>query len=229
MILYGGTGTLENIKKCNDLGVEGVLTNPQGFEQYFPNQTLENITKEILGVTSVPIFIQIHGNTTEELIKKAEKLHNISSRVGFKIIANKKGFYAIKELQAKGIKCIATALFDISQASIAANIKAYGICPYVSRARMNGLNAFKILTDIKRGYMQLANPPQIIASSFKDLSDVELALSAGVDAVGMRYETIEVMMNHYLSNEAEILFGKNWKAIKDENVSYLCKGCNNNV
>lgn len=221
MIVYGGSGTLENIRKCNDLGVKGVLTNPQGFEQYFAGKSLYDITEEILSVTSVPIFIQIHGSTSADLIKKAEQLHSLSPRVGFKIIANINGFYAIKELQSKGIKCIATALFNISQASIAANVHAYGICPYVSRARANGLDVYNILTSIKRGYQALKDPPEIIASSFKDLSDIELALSAGVDAVGMRYETIEAMMTHPLAIDAEMQFGKNWKAVKGEDVSYL--------
>lgn len=229
MIIYGGSGTLESIKKCNDFGVKGILTNPQGFQQYYSGKTLQEITKEILSVTSVPIFIQIQGETTEDLIKKAKELHRLSPRVGFKIIANKKGFYAIKELQAQGINCIATSLFNISQASIAANVKAYGICPYVSRARMNGLDVYKTLTAIKRGYKELENPPEIIAVSFKDISDIELALTAGVDAVGMRWETIEAMMNHPLSDQAEFLFGENLKAVKGEDISYLLKGCHSHV
>ena len=68
---------------------------------------------------------------------------------------------------------------------------------------------------------RLNNPPQIIAVSLKNLADVELALSAGVDAVGMRYPLLKQMMEHPLSQKAELLFAKNWARVKGEDISYL--------
>ncbi|MCK5811315.1 MAG: hypothetical protein KAG94_00310 [Clostridiales bacterium] len=221
MKLYGA-GSLEEIKKCDELGVVGILTNPQGFEQYFEGKkTLEEITKAICEITTLPVFIQIHGETTEDIVKKAVSLHKISKQVGFKIIADEKGFFAISILQKMGINCIATTLFTISQAAIAANVGAFGICPFVSRARAIGMDPYDILSTIKKQYMNMENPPQIIAVSMKGIGDVELAIRAGVDAVGMRYPLISDMMHHPLSQKAEQLFAKNWANVKGEDISYL--------
>ena len=107
---------------------------------------------------------------------KARSLHEISARVGFKIIADEKGFQAIAELKKQGINCIATTLFSVSQAAVAASVGAFGICPFVSRGLYIGLNMFEILSAIREGYDRLDAPPQIIAVSLKNLSDVELAL-----------------------------------------------------
>ncbi len=221
MKIYGA-GTPEEIKKCTQLGVAGILTNPQGYEQYFQGKmTLEEITKAIVEVTDLPIFMQIHGKSTKEILEKARNLHAISPQVGFKIISDEKGFWAIRQLQQEGIKCIATCVFTIAQAAVAACVGAFGICPFISRAKEIGMDPETILKNIKKGYSQLEKAPEIIAVSLRNVGDIDLALSAGVDAVGMRYPLIKEMMEHPLSIKAEELFAKNWATIKGEDVSYL--------
>ena len=224
MRIYGA-GALEEIRQSIDLGVVGILTNPQGFEQYFKGElTLKEITQAIIELSDLPVFIQIHGETTEKIVAYARELHQVSPQVGFKIIANEKGFHAISILQKEGISCIATCLFTLAQASVAATVGATGICPFVSRAQAIGMDAFATLSEIKRGYERLTNAPEIIAVSMKSVADVELALRAGVDAVGMRYPMIRDMMSHPLSDKAELLFGKNWGNVKGEDAAYLASG-----
>ena len=221
MRIYGA-GSIEDIKRCTELGVVGILTNPQGFDQYFRGEmTLEEITRAIVDVTDLPVFIQIQGPTTEALVEKARALHKISDQVGFKVIADEKGFWAIRELQEDGIDCIATTLFSVSQASIAATVGAFGICPFVSRARAAGIDPYEMLSTIREGYDELPSAPEIIAVSLKGVADVDLALSAGVDAVGMRYPAIKEMMEHPLSTLAEQLFAKNWSNVKGEDASWV--------
>lgn len=221
MKIYGA-GSLEEIKKSTAMGTVGILTNPQGFEQYFEGKyTLKEITCMIVEATHLPVFIQIQAETADGLVQKAEELAKISQQVGFKIISDEKGFEAIVRLQKQGIRCIATTLFTISQAAIATSVGAFGICPFVSRAHTIGMDPYNIIATIKQGYSRLEKAPEIIAVSLKSLADVELALRAGVDAVGMRYPLIKQMMEHPLSRKAEILFAKNWANVKGEDVSYL--------
>ena len=221
MKIYGA-GSLEDIEKSTAIGAAGILTNPQGFEQYFEGKlTLGEIVEAVTEATDLPVFIQVHGRDVEELVTRARELHAISSRVGFKIIADEKGFLAIRELARSNIHCIATALFSLSQASVAAAVGAYGICPFVSRGQAIGLDMWGIISAIRTGYDSLEDPPEIIAVSMKSVADVELALSAGADAVGMRYPLIQQMMQHPLTTKAELLFAKNWARVKGEDVSYL--------
>ena len=129
MKIYGA-GSLEDVKKSVELGVEGILTNPQGFEQYYQGKmTLEEITVALCDIAKdLPVFIQVHGATSEDIVKRAHEIHAISPKqVGIKIVSNEKGFWAIKKLQDEGINCIATTLFTLSQASIAATVGAWGI------------------------------------------------------------------------------------------------------
>jgi TalC/MipB family fructose-6-phosphate aldolase len=221
MRLYGA-GSIEDIRNCTQLGVEGILTNPQGFEQYFKGaMTLPEITQAILDASEAPVFIQLHGESPEVLVARARELHALSARVGFKILADGRGFTAIRVLQQEGISCIATCLFSVAQAAVAASVGAFGICPFVSRAREIGMDAAEIIRTIRTGYDRRESAPAIIAVSLKGVADVELALAAGADAVGMRYPLIAQMMSHPLTTRAEELFARNWANVKGEEVGYL--------
>jgi transaldolase len=183
--------------------------------------TLGEITKTICDITDLPVFIQVHGKNTNAIVKKAQELHAISAQVGFKIISDEKGFNAIAKLQKEGINCIATTLFSISQAAVAASVKAFGICPFVSRSRASGMDAYNMLKTVKTQYKELKEAPEIIAVSLKGTGDADLAIAAGADALGMRYPLLKEMMYHPLSERAETLFAKNWANVKGEDVGYL--------
>ncbi len=93
MRIYGA-GSLEDIKKCVELGVVGILTNPEGFDRYNKGEmTLEEITKAIVDLTDLPVYIQIHGKTADQLVEKAQRLNAISpNRWGLKLFRMKKVF-----------------------------------------------------------------------------------------------------------------------------------------
>lgn len=221
MKIYGA-GSLEDIRKCTELGCAGILTNPQGFDVYYKGQmTLEEITKAILDNSEKEVFIQIHGPNAETIIGRARELRKLSPRVNAKIIADQKGFEAIRVLQQEGIDCIATCLFSIAQASIAAMVGARGICPFLSRAEEAGIDMLKIIGDIKNCYKEMPKAPEIFAVSLKSVSDVNAAFAAGTDSIALRYPLLQQMMTHVLTEKAEILFAKNWANVKGEDMSYM--------
>lgn len=221
MKIYGA-GSIEDIKKCTELGVAGILTNPQGFDVYYKGElTLLEITKAILDVSNTPVFIQVHGPDAQTIINRVRDLRKLSTRVCAKIIADEKGFQAIRILQSEGINCIATCLFSISQAAVAAMVGAYGICPFVSRANDIGIDMPKIISKIRACYKEMKYAPEIFAVSLKSISDVNDAFAAGADSVAIRYPLLQQMMTHILTNQAEALFAKNWANVKGEDIQYM--------
>ena len=208
MKIYGA-GSLEDIRVCTKLGVAGILTNPQGFEQYYHGEmTLEEITRAILEASDdgrdIPVFIQVHGPDAAAIADRAQALRRLSPRVCAKIIADEKGFEAIRILQSEGIDCIATCLFSLSQAAVAAMVGAYGICPFVSRAKEIGMDMAQIIRDIKACYREMESPPEIFAVSLHGVADINEAFAAGADSIALRYPLMQKMMSHVLTEKAEL-------------------------
>ncbi len=222
MKIYGA-GSLEDIRICTELGCAGILTNPQGFDVYYKGEmTLTEITQAILDASGdLPVFIQIHGKDADAIVERAHELRKLSDRVNMKIIGDEKGFKAIRRLQQEGINCIATCVFSVSQAAVAAMVGAYGICPFVSRAKEIGIDPFEVISRIKKSYSEMENPPVIFAVSLKGVGDIDDAFAAGADTIALRYPLLKQMMGHVLTTKAEALFAKNWANVKGEDVSYL--------
>jgi len=222
MKIYGA-GSLEDIRICTELGCAGILTNPQGFDVYYKGEmTLTEITQAILDASGdLPVFIQIHGENADAIVRRAHELRKLSDRVNMKIIGDEKGFTAIRCLQQEGINCIATCVFSVSQAAIAAMVGAYGICPFMSRAKEIGIDPCKVISNIKSCYRNMEKPPVIFAVSLKGVGDIDDAFAAGTDAIALRYPLLKQMMGHVLTSKAEALFAKNWANVKGEDVAYM--------
>ena len=227
MEIYGA-GSLEDVRICTELGVTGILTNPQGFEQYYKGEmTLVEICDALLKASDdgrdIPLYMQVHGRDSEEIIDRVKELYAMNpKRVRGKIIANDKGLRAVKKLREDGILSVATCLFSVSQAACAAMVGAESICPFVTRATAAGMDMYGIIASIKRGYKALdekygeGRAPRILAASLKSTADVNDAFTAGTDAVALRYPLLKEMMNHILTTKAENLFLENWENVKGE-------------
>jgi transaldolase len=86
---------------------------------------------------------------------------------------------------------------------------------------MNGIDPYRTIHYIKQAYSQLEKAPEIIAVSLKNKGDIDNAIFAGADAIGLRYFLIKEMMEHPLSSRAEELFAKNWANVKGEDIRYM--------
>ena len=68
MKIYGA-GSLADIRACLELGVEGILTNPQGFEQYYGgSMTLQEITQAICDLTDLPVSLRVLPRALDVLV-----------------------------------------------------------------------------------------------------------------------------------------------------------------
>jgi len=98
------------------------------------------ITKAVSGVVSTEIDARLSFDTSGT-IAKCHKLIKMYKEVGidarervlFKIASTWEGLQAMKALEAEGIRCNMTLLFDIWQAATAAEYGAFLISPFVGR------------------------------------------------------------------------------------------------
>lgn len=95
------------------------------------------------------IHIQVNplfSYSTVQIITNAQRIHSLfaylapshpSHRIVVKIPTTWEGLAAIRALEAAGIKCLATTLFTMEQAALAARCGATYIAPYVNELRVH--------------------------------------------------------------------------------------------
>lgn len=110
------------------------------------------------------------------------------SRICIKIPSTWEGFQACRALEAQGTKTLATTLFSMEQAALAAEVGCSYIAPYINELKAQfepGYRdpdpAFKLTAEAQRYFERFEKPPRVIPASLTSVK--ECMMMAGADYV----------------------------------------------
>ncbi len=210
--MYLDTANSELIKKYIKFDwVTGVTTNPTLLKTESAKKRIESI-QEILGIINErQLFVQITGETVEDLIKDAEIILALEdNRIALKIAANEMGFKAIQNIKNRYPKVVilATAIFSVEQAYLAGIAGCDWVAPYVNRMENQSLDAMEVVSKIAEVYANQRIETKILGASYKNTSQVINSLLAGADDVTIPISLIEVMMKNKLAADSIQVFNQ---------------------
>lgn len=104
-----------------------------------------------------------------------------------KILANKEGFRAIRDLKEIDIKISCTAVFTLNQAMLAAESGVNYAAVYVDRLNRLGVSGIELVRNIKEAFKDKNIQCKVAAASLKTPLDVENSIYAGADNVTIPY------------------------------------------
>ena len=225
--LYTGctTNTAE-YDEARALGAIGILTNSNGIlKVYGPDMTLKESAKRMLDDSKdLWVFQSIHGQTCKDIVDKALDIYELDpERMGFKIASNVEGFKAMKALSDRGIRVVATAMFTMEQAYMAAVAGAYAVSPFYGRGQAAGYDMSETIRNIRNLYDRVEGKeaPELLAASIHNAVEAKAAFLAGADAVACGLGVIKELCTDPYSFETEKSFGAAFDKIKGEDASYL--------
>lgn len=167
-------------------------------------------------VDSVPegkeLFLQVISDDVEGIIKETKALMALSEHIIVKIPATPNGLQAIRKLRDENIKTLATAIYSVQQALMAANCGAAYVAPYVNRIcnlEMDGIGA---ALKIQKVFKEQHVPCKVIAASFKNLDQVNQLMVGGVEAVTVGVDLMEKIVDNKNAREASDDFINTWEA-----------------
>jgi fructose-6-phosphate aldolase 1 len=184
MEIYLDTADLQAIEELAAiLPLSGVTTNPSivAAGKIPPRELLPKI-RAIIG-PSATIFAQVLARESAAMIDEALSLRELDPKLIVKIPAVPAGFTAIKELSARGIATLGTAIYAPMQGFFAAQAGARYIAPYVNRVDATGGDGIKLVETLQSLLDQHCPSCSILAASFRTPTQVLECLLAGAKAV----------------------------------------------
>ena len=180
------TANLTAIQTALDLyPIDGVTTNPSILAKEGPSDLWAHLKaiQQLLGPQR-SLHVQTLSDTAEGIVAEAKVLRqHLGSSVYVKIPTTAQGIKAMKTLHAQGVRITATAIYSQLQAYLAINAGADYLAPYVNRMANLDIDPNDVLSAIST-YITNANAPtKIVAASFKNLAQINAAIDAGVHAV----------------------------------------------
>lgn len=196
-------------------------------EYYTSNYTLAGVTcnpaiiikdkgdiKDL--VKTVPknleLYLEVLALDYKTMIDEAKYLTSLSPNVIVKIPATPEGLIAIRTLRRQGMCTLATAIYSVNQALMAANCGAAWVAPYVNRINNLEMNGEKTAIDIQNTFRLHSIDCKVIAASFKNIRQVQDLLVAGVDGVTVSADLFEKCISNPNAILAAEEFADAWEA-----------------
>jgi transaldolase len=203
MALYLDSASPEDVHRVARLGfVVGVTTNPRLLSRV--GRPAEELVPELCDALGKGVvFYQLTAPTVEG--REAEALRMASlrpGRIGLKIPCNTENLALLPRLAHAGLICAVTAVFSAHQTLLACQVGADYVIPYVNRATRQLGDGIALVEEMATTVEATGAATEILAASFRDLTEVVDATQAGAHHVTISLELLEALGDHPLSEQA---------------------------
>jgi len=192
-------------------GVAGLITNTIVLkdltEQY---GQLRGLLQRYLDISDKELVVEVGGDTFDDFMHAAEVAYTLSERVIIKVPTKKIGIQAHARLRDLGVKTMATTVFNLSQAVLAAAAGASWIAPFVGPTHSYGKDAIKLVSEIVNAFRGRPNAPGIIGGIIREPEAAYLSYAAGADAIVTFPAVYWEMLEHPGTTEWNNTFKGKW-------------------
>lgn len=210
------TANLEEIRTANDWGIiDGVTTNPSHVaKENLPFLELVKTICDIMG--DRPVSAEVVAVDADGIIAEARKLVKVAHNVVVKIPCIREGIKAISVVSKEGIRVNCTLNFSAVQALNAAKAGATYISPFVGRIDNAGQNGMGLVQEIRAIYDNYGFQTQIILSATRHPQHVLQGALAGADVCTMRFNIMEQLFEHPMTDIGLKMFLDDWNSIPEK-------------
>lgn len=200
--------------------VYGITTNPSILAG--THEDPEKVINNLLDLQDGPIAIQVTANNSQEMIRQAKALHSFSDRIIIKVPVTQQGLITIKTLSSEEISTMATAVFQPTQALLAALAGADYVAPYLGRMFDAGIDAYASLQSMVNIYRQQGLKTRILAAAIKSTDQIIACAEMGITAVTLK----NALFGQLLADDAYTLdslktFAEDWESRKFQSTSNI--------
>lgn len=210
MKFFIDTANIDEIKKCNELGIiDGVTTNPTLISK--EKKPFEIIIKEILKEVKGPVSLEVTANDFDGMVKEAKKLAKLGDNVVIKVPTTEEGLKVIKKLSSEGIKTNATLIFSPAQALLVAKAGATYASPFIGRLDDISHRGMELIEQVLTIYGNYGYNTEVIVASVRNPMHVVEASLLGAHIATIPYSTIKQLIKHPLTDIGIERFNKDWQ------------------
>lgn len=217
--MYIDTANLVEIEKALKTGViKGVTTNPTILKK--ENRKRTDQVKDILALGVEELFIQLLGETADEMMKDFESIKQLEKEIGFKLgIKVPLSFYGletvsrIKKEDSSRI-VLGTAIYSSDQGILGAIAGCDYLAPYVNRMQNNSIDSINEIMKIRTFIDSRDLKTKILSASFKNCNQVVDSLVAGAHMATIPYDILVQMVDKQIALNAIKVFNSDGEITK---------------
>lgn len=212
MKFFIDTANLEEIKEANSWGIlDGVTTNPTHLSK--ETKRYWDLVEEICKAVKGPVSVEVVSLGAEEMLEEAKRLVKIADNIVIKVPSIQEGVKATKMMAEEGIKTNFTLVFSPLQALLAAKAGATYVSPFIGRLDAVGHYGMELVEQIRSIYDNYDFQTEIIVAAVRHPGHILDAALMGADITTMRFEIMQQLFKHPLTDTGLKQFLKDWNKV----------------
>jgi TalC/MipB family fructose-6-phosphate aldolase len=185
----------------------GVTTNPTILQRASKGVAdVGEIYRWAIEAGAKEVFFQAWGEEPATLIERGQRLRDLGPEVVVKFVATRAGATACAALAAEGAPTLLTAIYDPSQAIIAAAAGASYIAPYLGRLNDAGRDGTAEVLAMHEVLAATRSTTKILLASIRSVPDMVALARRGVDCFTMAPSVAEQFFTDPTTAEAARTF-----------------------
>lgn len=227
MKLYLDDCNFDTIKKVMDIfPISGITSNPTVLSKAGkpPVEQLRAV-REFIG-QDMMLMSQVISTTAEGMIEEARVLKEViadeaEQNYFVKLPANEQGIKAIKVLAAEGMRCNATAIYDVAQGYVALEAGAKALAPYVNRIDNLGGDGLAVTADLQNIINLNGYDAVIVPGSIKGTRQILECARIPVYGVAVAADGFPTLLPNAAVDAAVDQFNADFASLVGEGKTYL--------
>ena len=215
------TLNINEIKKwARVLPLAGVTSNPTIAKKEGEIDFFKRIheVREIIG-EAPSIHVQVVAKDYDGILKDAAKIRQeCGGNVFIKVPVTPEGLAAIKTLKSEGYKITATAIYTVFQGLLAIEAGADYLAPYYNRMENLNIDSAQVIAQLAEAIEKNHSSSKILASSFKNVGQVNRAFKEGAQAITAGADVFEAAFGMPSIGKAVDDFANDWATIHHQNM-----------
>jgi len=212
MKFFIDTADVDQIREAASWGIlDGVTTNPTHVAK--TGRPPLELYQEICRLVGGPVSLETVGLEADQIVAEARQLARIADNAVIKVPIIREGMKAVKRLAAEGIRTNVTVTFSPLQALVAAKAGANYISPFVGRLDNVGHFGMDLVRQIIEIYSNYDFDTEIIVAAVRHPLHVLEAALAGAHICTMRFEQLQQLYDHPLTDKGVEMFLDDWKNV----------------
>jgi transaldolase len=203
MALYLDSASPAEVRRAKELGfIVGVTTNPKLLAGV--SRSADQVLPELCDALGEgTVFYQLTAPSVSAREAEARRMTGLRPGcLALKIPCTTENLAMVPCLSEAGLTCAVTAVFSAHQTLLACEVGADYVIPYVNRATRQMGDGITLVEAMATVVEATGSSTEILAASFRSLSEVVRAFQAGADHVTISLDLMETLGDHPLSERA---------------------------
>jgi transaldolase len=214
--LFLDTGKTDEIRHALEVwDADGFTTNPRHVQASGKplRALLEEIASLVAGTTK-PVSVEVNPRRTdwERIVDEGFELAALSPNFVIKVGASERGFRAVRELTARGVRTNVTLVFAAAQAWHAARCGATYVSPFLGWKDAHGDDSRTLLPETLAVLRNYGYATRVIAAALRNARQIAEAAFAGAHCATAGFDVYRDSFRHPYTTMGEDLFGAAWDA-----------------